>query len=360
MKNLKLIALLMAAGVIFASCSKDNSDDNTNTDDKTASLTVGISFSPEGRVAGPAPTGDQLVNNFTAFVFDASGRSTATPKSTTGQSSVVFSNVSTTSKYVYIVANADATSTTALTALADRNALEAYLLDLKLGSAASQTATSVWATGVGEISRFNDDSGTMKATVNVTLDFVPAKVILNSIVVNDSAPIADKRTFTIDNVRIINGAAKTKLFGTSLVPATADFAFYSGMNVTGLPYVSTTIPHSVNTNLSDAYDNTNGHYFYVFENNQADYPTILSIETTVGDAPDQTTRYFNYHFAPYDADGEYIARGQQYEVTMSLNINTKTDPGTDGPTDPSIDGEITVNVIPASWTVKGINKVFNH
>lgn len=349
MKINKFLVAVLAAGAIFASCSKESSD-NGNGNGEKANIVVSLANTrATGDIVSGGANSDNAVVNYMAFVYKASGVLEAY-KASSSAADMTITNATTAATEVYVVANAPAALFSSVTSVgtSTKDDLAAIVGDLANGLVSTQTPGNIWASGSNTITFAPNSSNQFEATVAVQLTFVPARINLQSI---DLTSVTGSTAYTIDNVFVLNAGGSSKFFGTSLIPATP--SYYAGVDMTN--FANKPAAYSVKSFLLDAYAAGQKYYYYVFENDDATTPVILALETTIGG----NKRYFSLHFAPYDQAGEYVKRGQSYNVTMKLNINTDTDPGTVDPTIPSLPSELIVQVTPATWNPVPIIKTFN-
>lgn len=108
-------------------------------------------------------------------------------------------------------------------------------------------------------------------------------------------------------------------------------------------------------------------HWYVFDNNLInDNGTALVIEVSwnkvLAPPAEPVTRYFVVYFD--GVDKEPIVAGKNYQVSLRINqsflpFSEGGDPGTDTPTVPTVDANVTVTVETTAWDVKTINKTWN-
>jgi hypothetical protein len=373
----KIFFLTALAVMVLASCNRNEEVMSGDSGEK-ATLTISIQ-SPETYAAlTTAPT--DVINNYTVFVTNqndeiAWSRYSSTNADMTGLP------VSTQAKQVYVVANGGN-----LTSIATMAALNTKTIDLNGTDAAGKQKDTRWATGVSAPLTFTQSGTDFKATTTVAVTFVAARIKVT--IKTDGAMAANYNSSASDGslvlgrVAVLNARGESKLFGTSLIPATYTNykKYYEGMANNSFDYYpsGTDVTYDADTQalLSDAvggYDNgqkkfTNTFYYYVFENNAtaaSAFPTIVLIQGTYDSKP----IYFPVHLAAYETSvvTSGITRGNSYDIEITL----KGDPrktvggdypgdtgGTDDPTVPVINAAVDVEVTLNNWVAKNISKTF--
>lgn len=349
------------AVAMFASCAKDNENKAGKSDGKEAKLKITIGTT---RATGNAPTEDATITNYTAFIVYANND--VQVESSTTADDLTDVSVTTSAEYVYIVANAGSTDFSAITTKA---ALDAYLIDLK--TTGSQV-TSRWATGVSDKLVFVQSGTDFVATPDpIYLTFVAARITLE-IVDNMTGYDATKvdGSLVLESVAVLNGGAKSKLFGTSLAPATMKYYSAFANSAPSFAYWPAVADCTVDAIMTDAIaadDFTTKYYYYVFENpatTAAAFPTIV---TLVGEF-DGDKVYYPVHLAPYEqltgtTTATSVVRGKSYNIKITLAVDPTIgggDPGgTDDPTNPVVDALVNISVDVNDWVAVPLEKQFD-
>ena len=351
----KILFAIASIALIFSACSNDDNLSGNPAEGQKAVLNIAINAPVMGTRATSALTAD-AVTNFTAFVINADGNIQATFTSADG-TALTDQPVTTLAKQVYVVANAP----TGLTATT-KTELEAKLIDLLGTQFTSRTATGQTDTDLNFV---QDVSGNYKATASVALKFVAARVtvkIVNGMTGYNAANIDGN--LVLNHVALLNVMKESKLFGTSLVPATK--SFYTGLtpvdkdNWPTAPVEKDELKDAIAANDFDA-----TYHYYVFENDAKlanEFPTIVAIEGTFK----KDKIYFPIHLAPYEnwttgATNASVERGKSYDITVTLKVDP-TNPGggsTPDPTDPVVTASVDISVTLTDWEPVVLGKEFN-
>jgi hypothetical protein len=391
MKINKFFALALVASALMASCRKG--DAGSNELQETARLNIRISVPENTRgAASTAPT--DAVSNFTVFVTNQSDVIQWDGHSGTNQPLEV--QVTTAAKHVYVVANAGDLRTVIGKSKA---ALDSYIANLNgsetgaSGVAGKQTS-SRWSTGDAVVSNFSQNGGVFEATANVPLTFIAARITLKittsgEMATSYNADSGSDGSLKLTDVVVLNARGESKLFGTSLIPTSysANRKYFEGLaddtsvnGGEGFFYYPATADHTVVSTegfLKDAITATNAtelasqtYYYYVFQNDATDadqFPTIITIRGTYDGKP----IYFPVHLASYEQftgtlDHNPVLRGKSYNITVNLKGNPLIaggeglgeTGGTDDPTEPIVNANVEVTVVPATWTPVTLGKEF--
>ncbi len=361
----KMILAAALAVAMFASCAKDTGNDQNKAGKiggKEAKLNIAIS-SPTSPTRSTGTPAVDVVEHYTAFVVYSNNSVQVVPSATADALTNV--PVTTSAEYVYIVANAGATDFSGITTKSD---LDDYLIDLK--TTGSQD-TYRWATGVSDKLVFLQSGTDFVATPNpVELTFVAGRITLeieNGMTGYDAT--AADGSLVLKNVAIVNGGAQSKIFGTSLAPATMEY--YSGFdNPTPGDFAYWPADYSVDAIMTDAIaadDFTTKYYYYVFENpatTAAAFPTIVTI---VGEFDGEEV-YYPVHLAPYEqfdtgtTTATSVERGNSYDIKITLSVDPTIgggDPGgTDDPTNPVVNAFVNISVDLNDWIPVPLVKEF--
>lgn len=363
MKIKFLFATLLAA-ITFASCSND---DGTNVvpAGQPAKMSVTIKQPTRVRAIGAAATTDQTITTFTVWIFNADGTLAATATASDGSDKIENIEVTTSATDAYVIANCDQSTVTGITT---KQALLDYVGNL--ANTANQTAAR-WATGKNATAlTFTPADGTYEGSATIALDFIAARItvkIVNGMTGYDAT--AEDGSLVLEKVAVLNAGGTSKLFGTSLIPATK--TWISGIADNSFEYwpaANVTVDGTLLSNDIPADDFTTTYHYYAFENDATSPENSPTIVTLVGEYAGAKT-YFPVHLAPYEtfktgdvADG--VKRGHSYDITITL----KTDPtigggeGGGGETDPTkpavakakFDVEISIN----DWIPVTLEKEF--
>ena len=369
MKKINLFAMLAAAvALTFGATSCNNDDDavTTNGAGEKASISIGITSPDMSRATannvGSIPA-DNTVTDFTAFVLD--GGTLKSGYSNSGASLNITATTAATK--IYVVANAgDLTSITSESDLLD------YTADLNVNDGGAQSSVR-WASGEvalasGDFTQGNDG---WEATKSVELKFIAARIVLTIENGMDDKYDATKEdgSLVLKRVAVLNACGTSKLFngtGTSLV--TSPKKYYEGLannNFANYPTGSSTVLESLLSDAIPGGDFTTVYYYYVFENDAAtaaEFPTIITI---VGEFDGEPV-YYPVHLAAYEqftGDAtEFIKRGTSYNINIKLSVDPTIGGGNPGgptdPTNPVVNANVSVEIEPATWTVKTMEKEF--
>lgn len=400
--KVKDLFLSMCAIAALASCSQ-NEDAPAPTGSDAPEAKVTINFAGNGAATRAIGTDDAKVNNLTAFFFNSSGALIKTPLPVANDKLNTTITLATTTDASQVVLVANTATGTNFTGVTNITKLKEFIVS-SLGTPASgnspvnQTATNLTMSGWGAITMNTTDN---TGTAAVTLHFVAAKIKTLKVswgtanqghyAENESAVTGDK-WFTIKQAYLM--MAQTN---STLIPSTATatawtgdftpsaFAYAGGLAWGAAPwltapagtnpvkatdYLDTTIPASAGNAVTNILSDKP---WYVFENNSSN-PTGVILEVVCNVNNDQgvaqkKTKYFTVYFGEKKtgAAGNQanIEGGKTYDI--GLTLNGSFDPaggtgggGTDDPTKPSVDANVTVTVTPATWTANvTIDKNFN-
>ena len=409
--KVKSLFLSMCAIVALASCSQNDDEiSGAGSDAPEAKVVIkveGTGNQPNSRAAG-LPGNDDLatkngkVNDLTIFVFNVSDNIIAKKYFATPAAGANEVTTTTDAKYVAVVTNTgDQTGTGGMFAtVSSKSALKAVLADMfknpdDPAGAVTQKDDNVYMSGMGDLSAFAEENGTMKATVTVQLKYLAARVQLKEISFNGKT-VADNKyvqansfdteadaNFTITRVYLMNVQR-----ATHFLPATdggTDYMaqgnkIFAGGVAWADPWTGTT-PNGYKANneysieagadkfaaITNSISNI-GHW-YTFANtgvsDLANHPTALVVEVkwrktqadaSQGIAKEDQTLYFTTYFG--GGDQAELEPGKVYTVNIKLNGNFKPandggsgGGGTEDPTKPTVNSAIEVTVTPANWDV---------
>lgn len=401
----------MCAVAALASCSQNDDEISgvgSNAPEAKVVIKVeGTGNQPGSRAAG-LPGNDDLatknskVNDLTIFVFNASDNIIAKKYFATPATGANEVTTTTDAKYVAVVTNTgDQTGAGGMFAtVSTKSALKAVLADMfqnpdDPAGAVTQTDNNVYMSGMGDLSAFAEENGTMKATVTVALKYLAARVQLKEISFNGKT-VSDNKyvqassfdtdnaaNFTITRVYLMNVQR-----ATHFLPATdggADYMaqgnkIFAGGVAWADPWTGTA-PNGYKPNNeysieagTDKFTATAnsisdiGHW-YTFANtgvsDLANHPTALVVEVkwrkTQADASQSITKedqtlYFTTYFG--GGDQAELEAGKVYTVSLKLNGDFKPandggsgGGGTEDPTKPTVNSAIEVTVTPANWVL---------
>lgn len=339
----KFFLAVLAATTLFASCSKETNN-NTVVEEK-AQLTIGIAST---RATGTLEdNSDNTIGCFKAFVF-AGDRLQAIMTSANGAAVTENAKVTTAATDVYVIANANTNTVLAgvTEGTTSKSAFLALVGNLLSGTAGSRTLAAlengkVWASGSATLTPASFTGATNAAALTVSVAPVAARI---------NVTVDDQRTsktatgaYAIEDVKVLNVVGDTRFIAGTYTPIFWYTGFTDGDNPTA----------TVETYLSNAYNNTLGHRFYAFENASTTYPTIVTLVASNG----TNTRYFPVHFTASDA-GFGVERGKSYQVVFTLTGNAVDDPGITDPEVPIVTASLQVSVTPTNWTMVAVPKTF--
>lgn len=401
----------MCAVAALASCSQNDDEISgvgSNAPEAKVVIKVeGTGNQPGSRAAG-LPGNDDLatknskVNDLTIFVFNASDNIIAKKYFATPATGANEVTTTTDAKYVAVVTNTgDQTGAGGMFAtVSTKSALKAVLADMfqnpdDPAGAVTQKDDNVYMSGMGDLSAFAEENGTMKATVTVALKYLAARVQLKEISFNgktvtdnkyvqaNSFDTDDAANFTITRVYLMNVQR-----ATHFLPATdggTDYMaqgnkIFAGGVAWADPWTGTA-PNGYKANNeysieagADKFAATAnsisdiGHW-YTFANtgvsDLANHPTALVVEVkwrkTQADASQSITKedqtlYFTTYFG--GGDQAELEAGKVYTVSLKLNGDFKPandggsgGGGTEDPTKPTVNSAIEVTVTPANWVL---------
>ncbi|WP_295940617.1 hypothetical protein [uncultured Alistipes sp.] len=368
----KIILAALAVSALF-SCSKENNGPGNGSGERAMlniSITSPTGMRASGTVPGDAP--EDGVSNFTVFVTE--GETVYTGYSANGAAlSTATSNAitaSTTADHIYVVANSGNLSSK----ISSKTALIAFLADLNSSSEGGGNQTSArWASGdIGLTTAdfVQNAGGDFVASKEITIKFIAARIVVK--VDNQMSGYGGAGSLELEKVVVLNARGQSKLFGTSLIPASYDTGkkFYAGMNGSAFFNWPAAGDYTVVASLlSDALQtpiaSTDTYFYYVFENDATKATAFPTIVTLTGKAADNTELYWPVHLAPYEqwASGSSsvssVTRGQSYNINIKLTGDaTNGGGGTTDPTNPVKDAKVEVSVELTAWNPVTLNKEF--
>jgi len=369
---MKIRSILVAAlaALTLASCSKEG-ESVTPEDGSEAYLSINItSAAPEGRGVSNGTLPADAINNYNVFVTDADGE--IKWKQYSGSAAPVAAMaVKASAQHVFIVANTgDLTST-----INTKAQLDAYTLNMQptSGTLGNQFDATLGRTATGSTSQpiaFVNNSGNLEGSVTIDLTYIAARITLTVVNGMTGYDPADATGLVLKHVAVLNAVDQSKLFGSSLIPATKNYL--SGIDTDGfLIWPSNVTPDVAiyKDNILPMNNFGELFYFYVYENDAVaagQYPTIV---TVIGEY-NGTTKYYPVHLAPYEqltagsGTVSSVERGKSYNITITLNVDpTPGNPdeggGTIDPTVPDGDANVDITVTLNDWVPVILNKDFN-
>lgn len=372
MKTNKFLIAAAAVTMLFASCSKEGGNDSNTAEGQKAKLTINIS-NPT-RTAGTAPSGDNTIGSYVAFVCKTNGE--ISKRVTGNANTATITDVTTDATELYIVANAGTTFGSTFTSRANIIDALANLDDQNASGTGSR-----WATGSAALTYAQQTDGSYLASPTIVLNFVSARIVL-SVNNNTSAKTTSTdatKDLKITGALVYNAGATSKLFpgavgtsATTLVPST--YSYFAGelMPTTWAHYNSNV---TVKGYLADqaagdaiAQGATKTFYYYIFENGATTasaFPTIVSVTGTY----DGATTYFPVHLAAYEqfatgTFGSTILRGKSYNINVNIKGDSSYPAGGGGgvvpPTVPVVTAKVEVTMSIEDWNAVPLSKEFGN
>lgn len=390
MKKVKFFAVALVALTMF-SCSNENINDTdpllpgekakvtlkiVNSDDKTRAIGDGVSE-------------EAKVNNLLVFFFldgvDDDHKmlnDKAMVVTPTDLTNIVL-GTTTASKSIYVIANTGIPSNEAIKTSIFKNVktladLKAIKGDLVKDGALTQTSQNLWMAGSSDVAF----EGTV-ANPRVQLNFVASKI---EIVINDQrtnknldwGTAGTKTTIQDKNIAVLFGGGEGSFFGTAADKITQS-KFYSGLSTNSLTGV--TLVDGLKTALAIDETNTTNkiikndpYHFYMFAHQSGHalgatatkLPVIVTIQSDkYHTSTDFTSTYYPAHFDLNDVlkgqTPEVFEAGKYYKLTITLkgDVNAGGGGGTTDPEIPVVAADISIEVTPASWIAKPVEKTFN-
>lgn len=399
--KVKNLLLSMCAVAALASCSQNEDLSAPGNNGQEAKVTIRFAGN-ETRAIG---VDDAVVNDLTAFFFNPAGAIIKTPTKVASVDNASITLATTTdASQVVLVANTGTVDFSSVTTVAK---LKEFVVS-SLGTLAgdnypiNQTTTNLTMSGWGAIN-MNTDTNT--GTASVSLHFIAAKIKTLKVAwgtVNhghyaDGALSADKwfkvkqayLMMAQTNSTIVPSTASATAWGGGFTPATVAYAgglawdtapwdqIPAGTSpVKATDYLQATIPGATGNaidNILVSNPGTVSKPWYVFENASANATGVIleilcNIKKDDGTF-DAKTKYFTVYFGEKKTgdtgNQESIEGGKTYDINLTLNGSFDPENGTGGggtedPSKPSVDANVTIEVTPAVWVANvTINKDFN-
>ncbi len=363
------VAAIAVAGI--TSCNKGDGPAPGEERAAVLNITLANPALDGTRAAGTLPT-DNLVANYTVFVFNGDGSLAAKQHFTTSDTGDERIPVTTNAREVYVIANAgDQTANYSTKAALGTTAVDLLTTQYTLSNSGR------WATGNETLGAFSSDPIPV-ATATVTLKFIAARITVT--VNNQMTNTEDAGAATVSSVAVLNARGQSRLFpgtGSSLIPQSTDASYAAtsqyleGLDISGFDnkpesslYSGTTA--EMLTAYNAALPDGQKYYFYVFENHAitpTTAPTIVTLVATAGG----TTFYLPVHLAPYEtftdattALANGVVRGNSYDLTITLTGDATTiiNRGNDDPTVPLLRAEVNVTLDLNDWEAVPLGKNF--
>lgn len=409
--KVKSLFLSMCAIAALASCSQNDELAPGGSDASEAKVTLqlkgdGVATRAAGTEVEATEAG-ATAKDVTVFFFTGAGSLVGSPQyKTVTPGTSITCKTTTDATQVVVIANLGKDETTASGILAGVQSLQ----DLKAKSVSSiitaaggastvnQNKDNLYMSGIGEITM----SG-VTGTATVSLHFLSARINTVSIewlTANDNQGYTTDLTtnadkwWTIKQVYLMMAQteslflpanATTTTWSGSLAPANMKFAGgvawgtapwttapngtspvqTDGYLVTNIPAVDAAAPNKISNVLGT--DKS----WYVFENpTTSTTPTGLIVEVNwrkVASPSEIVTKYFTIYFGENKAGGgtqPILEPGKTYDIALGLKGDFTPGGsgggGTEDPTKPSVEANVTVTVTPAKWTTTDpIGKDFN-
>lgn len=402
--------LSMCAIAALASCSK-NDDVAPSSNAKEARVTLRLKGDGvETRAEVDADEAGASIKDITVFFFNPTGFIVGTPKYIEAANIANPIKTTTDATQVAIIANLGADKTAAGGDLAGVNSI-AQLKEKVLSSVTTettpitkhiinQTKDRLYMSGMGRVAMGADN---VTGTAEVQLHFLTSRIKSVSIEWKTDeqnqhygtvTEFKDDNTkwFAIQQVYLMMSQTSSRplpvnaatneggiVWTGSFAPEEAQFGFAGGLSWGAAPWAPMPSPQPVQTDsyivkkdfattTANKIDNLIvDNPWYVFENPASSTkPTGLIVEVlwrskdqAAYDSPDVLTKYFTIYFGEQKAGATpanqpYLEPGTTYDIKLKLNGSFKPGEngggGTDDPSKPSVDANITVDVKPAKWT----------
>lgn len=421
--KVKKILLSMCAIAALASCSQNDDVVPAGAGGEEARVVLKLEGDAVDTRADVSATEEGAkIKDITVFFFNTTGFIVGTPKYI-GVAADIAKPITTTTdaSQVVVIANLRGDETTTGKKLAGVSSIDQ--LKTKVFSSVTtttdpttkhtinQTKDRLYMSGMGKVT-IGSDGLTGTATVN--LHFISAKI--NKVAISWKADNTNQnystlsvfktdksKWFAIKQVYLMMSQTNSHLLPADAVivpagtvtwagafaPATG-LAFAGGLSWGSTPWVPVPTPTPLQTDTylvkTDLAASSAGNQvanviadnpWYLFENPaSSDKPTGLVVEVVWRskdnaeyNSADVLTKYFTIYFGEKKAGSSpanqpYLEPGKTYDISLNLNGDFKPGGngggGSDDPSKPSVDANITVTVHPAKWTTTAeITKEFN-
>lgn len=395
--NVKNLFLSMCAIAALVSCSQtdevlDKGGEIGNGEAARVSLTLkgsgaGSKAEVPGEIDSNIDTQNATVNDVTVFFLNGNSLVNKVYTAITGDNAVF--TTTTDARQVAVIANIgqDETLTGIFQNVNSLATLKAAVADLDHLNKQKDAKVYMAGMSTDDIVFDGDNNG----QVGVTMSYVSARIDLVSVSWPNTVELGQYTTnFTITGVYLMKAQTNTHFFPEGTDPAIkyiedvnrhfggfkqwgvapwnnpGTFEEYTQDNYFGLTPIPTPTDMAGGGTLTGK-ELKNPAHWYVFDNNLTNNNgTALVIEVSwnkvLGPPSESETRYFVVYFD--GVDKEPIMAGKNYKVTLRINQSFKPkdeggNPGTDTPTVPTVDANVTVTVTTTPWQVASINKTWN-
>ena len=366
MRKVSFLSMFAAVALMtgITSCSKDGNEVYPGAGQgEKATLNITLDTPASVRSTGAAPTTDNTITEFTAFVID-NGGNVAWETHVVGTALTNFS-VTTAATEIYVIANGGdqtgnyATKTALLAATEDLGAMYTK-------RPASGSSTINW-------------NGGTTASVPVTLQFIAARITVKVDNQMSGYDGTTANTVIINDIAVLNARGQSKFFGSSLVPAAyaANKTYMMGFAnptppLAGYPGAGDFTVDA--TNLADAYTLavsplTSDFYYYVYETDALSASNPATIVTLVGTDVNGDPAYWPVHLTTSEdwANGtgvnmtaDKIERGKSYNIVITLtgDATSGNGGGTTDPFKPVVSATISATLTLTDWDPVLLQKEF--
>lgn len=364
MRRLSISFFTLLSMLLIASCS-DNEDETTGRpDDGVASITVAVKGQPATRAVGPSdpnPAVENLVSNFTVFVFNYNTGDLEQAKSFTfanDQLTGKLTGLSTgTTKRVVAIVNVPTSFNVAN--INNYNQLDTNLITLESQNGNNITTVGLFMSGE-TTTPLELNAGDNQVTIPVKR--LVAKVILKSVIYG-----ADPTTlpnYALNQVSVQKARMSATTFGDIVEPAGDATANYAGgiaspatadvkfNNTYDFLSESLTIPAGYQVGNNIIATTNEERYFYVLPNDGVSgNPTMLTLSGKYGTV--ETDAYYPFVINGTNVeggapDGTFIKSNKIYAI--SVLISHPTTPSND-PNKIPAQGVLSVTITPQDWDV---------
>lgn len=411
MKVNKFFIAALAASMMFASCSKEQSLVDLESAGKPAKISINLKGAVAKSVDDATIDEDAVINDLIVFVVKSDGVAFDIAPAYFAGSALTSNAVpqitaTTNANKIYIVCNTGDFSTGPFKDVVNMNDVKAAALQLdgNPNTGSNCVSGNVW---MSAYSVLTDEpapapDGTARKTATAQLKYVPAKVYV--IVNNQMTNYGATANTLLDGIAIVNGGTWTRFVASSIesnlasvdftptraqMPAGAPF-FYNGIDVAS-PYADypgtsdyvvkpvykytdtdgdfVTMNNFVSTTLAAPYGKvvkmgaTDGFYVFPSITTNKTWATVYGRFAAGGAeaaGPGAEARYWSLCFGGEDGIATDITSGNKYVVTITLKGNATTGGGgTTDPTDEIVNAYVDITVEPALWVPELVEKTIN-
>lgn len=374
---MKIITMALAAAMMFVSCSKENTADNSGSKpgEKT-SVTITIKGNSDGNSKAdgiPATDTENEIKDYLVYLFRGDGTLDCPAFLVSdGATTTKIGNATTAAVKAYVVANTgaklvDGKLVGMFKDVKKEADIEGVFGDLQ---AADQKAGNLWMSGFGKVDhtegKDENQAPVFTGKATVSLNFVTARIALTVV---DKRENKNGPNISIkDNSIVLLFAGKKGLFFGSKENKEKQDGFYSGDKTYNINASADLWEAGLKTDIvatgfdeESEEDTKNKYHFYTFGNDAKNRPTVLAIRSTKTEK-DKTPYvvYFPVTFKLEDAKTT-IEPGKSYNVRITLkgDINNGEGGGTPDPEDPVISSKVDITVEAAKWNPVLVTKDFN-